>query len=58
MEKERNIIVGVGSIRLSTTDGENHTIVAGGKEITLNTLELDILHEAVCKYLIKQLTGQ
>ena len=27
MDKERSIIVGVGGISLSTTDGENHTLI-------------------------------
>ena len=54
MDKERSIIVGVGSISLSTTDGENHTLIAGGEEITLSTPELDNLHEAICMYLVAQ----
>ena len=54
MDKDRSIIVGVGSISLSTTDGENHNLIAGGEEITLSTPELDNLHDAIHAYMVAQ----
>lgn len=54
MDKERSIIVGVGSISLSTTDGENHTMIAGGEEIILSRMELDNLHDALHAYMVAQ----
>lgn len=54
MDKERNIIVGVGSISLSTTDGESHSLIAGGEEITLSTLKLENPHDAIHAYMVAQ----
>ena len=54
MDKERNIIVGVGSISLSTTDGENHALIAGGEKIMLSLMELENLHDAIHAFMVAQ----
>lgn len=48
--KDKNIIVGVGDICFSTSDGDNHTLMAGGTEVVLSTLDIGCLKTAVDSY--------
>lgn len=46
----KQVLVAVGSISLSTEDGDVHTLVAGGEAIELSRLELDCLASALNSY--------
>ena len=46
-DDKTNVLVGVGSIGLSTDDGENHTLVVGDAVVDLTSMELDCLHTAI-----------
>lgn len=49
-DKEHNIIVGVGDICFSTNNGSDHTLMAGGTEVVLSTLDISCLKTAVDSY--------
>lgn len=48
--KDKNIIVVVGDICFSTSDGDNHTLMSGGTEVVLSTLDIGCLKTAVDSY--------
>lgn len=50
MEKSKSIIVGVGDICFSTSNGSDHTMMAGGTEVVLSTLDISCLKTAVDSY--------
>lgn len=54
MDSPKNILVAVGSISLSTEDGDVHTLIAGGESCELSTLELHNMHDAIHSYLVAQ----
>lgn len=50
-EQKNSVIVGVGGICLSTENGDTHTLLAGGQECILSTMELGCLCSALDAYL-------
>ena len=50
MDSPMNVLVAVGSISLSTEDGDVHLLVAGGESVELSTPELDCLASALNSY--------